>query len=80
MPATHRGASAYARIDRQLAEWLTTQGHPTSASRVAGWRAAGLLPVPSGRAPSGGCGPGRVAAAWTAAEMADAQAIGLRLV
>lgn len=80
MPAAHRGGSAYAQIDGQLAEWLTTEGHSVSASRVAGWRAAGLLPVPTSRARGGGCGPGRVAVAWTAAEWADVQTIGLRLV
>lgn len=80
MPAAHRETAAHARVDRELAEWLTAQGRPCTPSRVAGWRAAGLLPAPTGTAARAGDHAGRVPAAWTDAELADARRIALRLV
>ena len=80
MPALRRGMTAHARIDQQLADWLTANGRPCRPSRVAGWRAASLLPTATGHGLRAGDRPGRLPGGWTDEELPDAQAIGWRLI
>lgn len=80
VPASDKGAAGFARVDCELADWLTDCGHPCRPSRVAGWRAAGLLPKPTGTATRTGDHPGRAPATWTNPELADVHTLALRLV
>lgn len=80
MPASHRGAAGYARVDSEIADWLGAAGYPCRPSRVAGWRAAGLLPEPTGTGVRAGDRPGRAPVAWSDAEVAGVRSIALRLV
>jgi hypothetical protein len=80
MPASHRGAAGFAHVDSEMADWLSAAGYLCRPSRVAGWRAAGLLTEPTGTGVRAGNRPGRAPVAWSDAELAGARRIALRLV
>lgn len=74
------GARRYAQLDVDLASWAQgATGLPVTAGQVEGWRRVGLLPEPTGVGERRDGRGGRRPKKWTEPELAQAQALVMRL-
>lgn len=76
MPSRERAASAFARVDAELAAWACGAGLNISPARVRAWRIDGLLPAPSATGARPARSPhGKHALVYTELELATAREV-----